>query len=68
MKFPTWFSVVIGLLMFAQWGFFLAVGAESELQTEPLRISFHLAGKFATTACRLTRGFALQAGKRLVKG
>ena len=45
MKFSGWYSILAGLLMFGQWGFFLSTGAVPELQTEPIRIGFHLAAR-----------------------
>ncbi len=63
MKFSAWYGIAVGLLMFGQWGFFLAAGLVPELQTEPVRISFHLAAEFATAACLLTGGIALLLGK-----
>ena len=49
--------------MCGQWGFFLAAGLVPELQTEPIRIAFHLAAEFATAACLLAGGIGLLRGK-----
>ncbi len=62
-KFSAWYCIAVGLLMFGQWGFFLAAGLVPELQTEPIRIGFHLAAEFATAACLLASGIALLLGK-----
>lgn len=35
--------------MIIQWEFFLMTGSVAEIQTEPIRISFHLTGELATT-------------------
>ena len=59
MRFASWYSIFVGVLMFAQWGFFLAVGAVPELQTEPIRIGFYLAGEFFTALCLIIGGAAL---------
>jgi len=59
MKFSAWYSIAVGLLMIGQWGFFLAAGLVPELQTEPIRISFHLAAEFAAAACLLAGGIGL---------
>jgi hypothetical protein len=67
MKFSAWFSIVVGILMFGQWGFFLAVGAVPELQTEPIAIAFHLAAEFATALCLLVGGIALLRGAAWAK-
>jgi hypothetical protein len=62
MAFSAWYSIVVGVLILGQWGFFLAVGAVPELQTEPIRIAFHLAAEFATAICLLAGGVALLRG------
>lgn len=51
--FAAWFSLLVGLLMVAQWVFFLVTGQVPELHTEPIRIAFHLVGE-AVTAVSLT--------------
>ncbi len=58
-KFSAWYSILVGALMFGQWGFFLAVGAVPELQTEPLALAFHLVAEFATAICLIAGGLAL---------
>ena len=62
MKYSGVFSIVVGLLMIGQWGFFLAVGAVPELRTEPLRIALHLAAEFLTAACLVMGGVAALRG------
>jgi len=59
MKFAGWYSIIVGLLMLVQWGFFLAAGQVPELRTEPLRIAFHLAGEFATALALLAAGVGI---------
>lgn len=59
MKFSSWYSIIVGVLMIGQWGFFLAAGQVPELRTEPLRIAFHLAGEFLTAFALLVSGIAL---------
>jgi hypothetical protein len=59
MRFAGWYSLVVGSLMLAQWGFFLATGQVPELQTEPFRIAFHLAGEAATAIALIVSGAAL---------
>jgi len=51
----AWFGIVVGTLMFVQWGVFLATGQVPELATEPIRIGFHLAAE-AVTALGLIAG------------
>ena len=68
MKFSAWFSIIVGILMFSQWGFFLAVGSVPEMVSEPVRIAFHLAAEFITAACLIVSGIALLRGKPFAKG
>ncbi len=59
MKFAAWYGIVVGLLMIAQWSFFLAAGQVPELKTEPIRLAFHLAAEFATALGLIAGGVAL---------
>jgi hypothetical protein len=62
MKLPGWYGIAVGLLMLAQWAIFLATGNVPELQTEPLRIGFHLVGEFVTAIGLIVAGTALLRG------
>jgi hypothetical protein len=59
MKLAGFYGIFVGLMMAAQWAFFLAAGQVPELQTEPIRISFHLAGEFVTALGMIVSGTAL---------
>ena len=59
MKFAGIYGIVVGLLMVAQWSFFLVAGQVPELRTEPVRLAFHLAGEFATAAGLVASGAGL---------
>jgi hypothetical protein len=59
MKFAGWYGIVVGLLMVTQWIFFLVTGQVTELQTEPFRIAFHLAGELITACALIVGGIAL---------
>jgi hypothetical protein len=50
--------------MLAQWSVFLLTGNVPELQTEPLRIAFHLAGEFTTAIGLVVSGIGLLRGRR----
>lgn len=62
MTFAGIYSIVVGVLMIGQWAFFLATGKVPELEREPLRIRFHLAGEFLTAAALMVGGGGLLAG------
>lgn len=64
MKFAAVYSMVVGAMMLAQWGFFIAAGEVVELQTEPIRIAFHLAAEGTTAVMLLVSGIGLQRQKR----
>ncbi len=58
-KFAGWYGILVGLLMFGQWGFFLATGQVPELRSEPIRLYFHLAAEFCTALGLFIGGLAL---------
>jgi hypothetical protein len=59
MKFSAWYSILVGILMVVQWGFFLVTGQVPELQTEPVRIAFHLAAELITAVALVFSGTLL---------
>ncbi|MGD8397656.1 MAG: hypothetical protein PVG11_02250 [Anaerolineae bacterium] len=63
MVFAAIFALVVGAGMICQWVLFLATGQVPELETEPLRIRFHLAAEFATAIALLVGGVALLTGQ-----
>lgn len=62
MKFAGWYTIIVGFLMLAQWGFFLAAGQVPEIQTAPVQISFHLFGEAATALALIISGISLLLG------
>ena len=56
MKFTGWFGIIVGFLMIGMWSFFLATGQVPEIQTEPFRITFHLAAEFTTAIALIIGG------------
>ena len=58
------YAIVVGVLMFGQWAMFLFTGNVPELQTEPIRIAFHLAGEFTTAALLVVGGFGLLTARK----
>lgn len=59
MKFAAWSSLGVGVLMLAQWSFFLATGAVPEVRSEPIALAFHLAAEAATAGALLAAGWML---------
>jgi hypothetical protein len=59
MRFAGWYGIAVGSLMFLQWTFFLLSGQVPELQSEPIRIAFHLAAEFITAIGLLLGGIGL---------
>jgi hypothetical protein len=62
MTFAALYAVAVGALMLAQWAFLLVRGQVPELETEPLRIRFHLAGEFVTAIALIAGGLGLLLG------
>lgn len=62
MVFAGVYAIVVGVGMIGQWGFLLATKRVPELESEPFRIGFHLAGEFLTALALLIGGVALLAG------
>jgi len=62
-KFAAWSSLAIGVLMLAQWTFFLGAGQVPEIRTEPVALAFHLAAEAATAVALITAGILLLRGR-----
>jgi hypothetical protein len=64
MVFPAVYALVVGFGMMAQWTLSYRSGQIPELQTEPFRIRFHIAGEMATAVALVAAGagLLLQAG------
>lgn len=67
MKFPAIYGICVGFLMLAQWAFFLAAGQVPEVQTEPVRLAFHLVAEFITAVGLVISGVGLLRGARPAK-
>jgi hypothetical protein len=59
MKFSGYYAISVGVLMIAQWAFFLATGQVPELHTEPWRIALHLAAEFITAIGLIVAGYGV---------
>jgi ABC-type glucose/galactose transport system permease subunit len=54
--------LIVGVLMGAQWLFFLATGSVEELETAPRAIAFHLAAEAVTAVLLVVAGVGLLRG------
>lgn len=59
MIFPSIFAIVVSMGMIAMWSASYFTRQIPELETEPIRIKFHLAAEFATAITLLIAGVGL---------
>jgi hypothetical protein len=59
MTFPAIFAIVVGLGMIGQWAASYIGKQIPELQSEPIRIKFHIAAEMLTAASLLAAGAGL---------
>jgi hypothetical protein len=62
MNFAAIYAVVVGLAMIGQWSLLYLAKQIPELETEPIRIRFHIAGEMITAICLIMGGWGLLAG------
>jgi peptidoglycan/LPS O-acetylase OafA/YrhL len=58
------YAIVVGMGMFGMWTMLVITGQVPELQTEPIRIAFHLAAEFLTAALLVVGGLGLLTNRR----
>jgi hypothetical protein len=63
MRFTAWYAIFVGIMMIAQWTFFLMTGSVPEVQSEPIRLAFHLAAEFVTAISLIVAGGAVLRSK-----
>ena len=61
MVFPAMFAVLVGIGIIAMWTVSFRSGQIPELESEPIRIKFHLAAEFATAGVLIIAGVGLYA-------
>ena len=59
MIFPSIFAIVVGIGMIAMWSVSYLSKQIPELETEPIRIKFHLTAEFATAIILLVAGIGM---------
>ncbi len=59
MIFPGLFAIIVGIGMIGMWSLLLITRQVPELETEPLRIRFHIAAEFITAIALLVSGIGL---------
>ena len=62
MVFAALYATIVGIGMIGQWTFFLLNKQVPELETEPVRIAFHLAAELLTALALIASGVGLLAG------
>ena len=62
MQFSAVFAILVGLGMIGQWAVSYFSHQIPELESEPVRIGFHLAAEMATAAGLITAGVGLWLG------
>lgn len=59
MALPALFAIIVGIGMIAQWALSYVSKQIPELQGEPIRIWFHIAGEMATALSLIVAGLGL---------
>jgi hypothetical protein len=59
--FAVIFAIIVGVGMIGQWTFSLITKQVPEIQSEPIRISFHIAAEMATALGLIVAGVGLLA-------
>lgn len=63
MIFSAVFALIVGIGMIGLWSFLLLTKQVPELETEPLRIRFHIAAEFVTAVVLVAGGIGLLNGQ-----
>jgi len=58
-RLPAWYGVAVAILLFAQWGVFLATGNVPELEDATREIAFHMSAEFVMALVLLTGSIAI---------
>lgn len=58
-KIAALYSIIIGIAMIGMWLLFIVTNQIPEINTEPVRITYHLIAEFLTAILLLIAGFAL---------
>ena len=59
MMFAAIYALAVGFSMIGMWSYCILRKQVPEFETEPLRISFHIAGEFITSVALMMSGFRL---------
>lgn len=63
MRFAGIYGITVGILIFAEWVYFLFTAHVPEMDSAPLEIVFHLAAEFMTAMIAVAGGVAILYGK-----
>ena len=62
MRYTALYAIAVGVLMIAQWSFFLVAGQAPELYTAPVQMALHLAAELLTALLLVASGAGLLRG------
>jgi len=63
-KIAALYSIIIGIVMSGMWLSFIATNQVPEINTEPIRITYHLLAEFLTAILLLIGGFGLFTNRK----
>ncbi|MEP0761801.1 MAG: hypothetical protein HRF48_03605 [Chloroflexota bacterium] len=63
-RWAAYYAIVVGILMLAQWVFFIAAGEVSEFEDEPFGTALHIAAEGVTALMLIAGGYGLLKGRR----
>lgn len=63
-RFPSWIAILVGAAMLLEWAVFLLSGSVPEARSEPIALSFHLAGELITALLLIVSAIAVLRAKR----
>ena len=58
-KFASMYSIIMGIAMISMWVVFLITNQVHEINTAPIKISYHLLAEFLTAILLIVGGFGL---------
>lgn len=63
-RVSAYYGIAVGVLMLAQWLFFIAAGEVTEFEDEPFGTALHIAAEAVTALALISSGYGLLKGQR----